>query len=83
MCGANRWYLFTWTPVGYRVPEGADVARLCRVCMAHGTIAMPTVPAPIAQEFGLSELSDEEAGAVYTEMDKYAERDSAADGEST
>ena len=66
----GRWHLFTWSPVGYRVPEGTDIARLCRVCMAHGSRAMAKVPPHIALEFGLSELSDEEAEAVYAEMDK-------------
>ncbi|MFO0952175.1 MAG: hypothetical protein U0835_13705 [Isosphaeraceae bacterium] len=41
---------------------------------------MPTVPAHIAQEFGLTELSDEQAEAVYLEMDKLAEPGAAADG---
>jgi hypothetical protein len=76
----GRWHLFTWSPVGYRVPEGADVTRLCRACMAHGPSAMPAVPAEIAQEFGLNELSDEEAEAVYAEMNKHAEPGSSADG---
>jgi hypothetical protein len=67
---AGRWHLFTWSPVGYRVPEEADVAQLCRDCMAHGSSAMYHVPPHIAQKFGLSKLSEEEADSVYAEMDK-------------
>src|SRR5262249_25755405 len=76
----GQWHLFTWSPVGYCVPEGADIARLCRVCMAHGSSAMPTVPARIVRECGRSELSDDEAEAVYAEMDKDAAPASEADG---
>jgi hypothetical protein len=38
------------------------------------------VPAHIASEFELSELSDDEAGAVYAAMDEHAEPGAAADG---
>jgi hypothetical protein len=69
----SGWHLFTWSPVGYRVSQYADIAALCRACMAHGDIAMPAVPQHIAQEFGLVELSEEEAEAVYREMDGPAE----------
>jgi len=67
---AGGWHLFTWASAGYRIPEGVDVARLCRSCVAHGSSAMARVPAHLAREFGLSELSDNEAESVYREMDK-------------
>jgi hypothetical protein len=41
---------------------------------------MAEVPAHISSEFGLSELSDDEALAVYAEIDKHAEPGAAADG---
>jgi hypothetical protein len=65
----SRWYLFTWVPVGYRVPADSDMPALCRACMAHGDSAMGTVPPQIAQAFGLAELSEEEAEAVCREAD--------------
>jgi len=68
----SRWHLFTWASVGYRIPEGADVARLCRACMAYGSSAMPRVPAHIAGEFALIDLSDDEIDVVFAEMDKHA-----------
>jgi hypothetical protein len=58
------WYLFTWSPVGYRVPEAADFAAVCRACMAFGNSAMYRVPSEIAEPFGLIELSEEEMDAV-------------------
>jgi hypothetical protein len=78
---ANQWHLFTWAPVGYRVPEGADIAGLCRVFVACGSSALPRVPVHIAREFGLTELSDDEAEAVYAEMDKRMKPGGAEDGE--
>ena len=65
---AGRWYVFTWVPVGYRVPDSVDMAELCRTCMAHGDSAMAKVPAEIANEFGLVELSEVEAEFVIREM---------------
>jgi hypothetical protein len=64
----GRWYLFTWVPVGYSVPDTADMVALCRTCMAHGTSAMATLPALIAEEFGLVQLTGGEEEAVYRKM---------------
>lgn len=75
----GRWHLFMWSPAGYRLPDAADIAKLCMVCMAHGSSAMAEVPAHIAAEFRLSELSDDEAAAVYAEMDEHAAPGAAAD----
>jgi hypothetical protein len=66
---AGRWYLFTWSPVGYRVPDSADITALCRTCMGFGESAMYSAPIEIVQQFGLDELSEEETDAVFREMD--------------
>jgi hypothetical protein len=66
---ARRWYIFTWTPIGYRVPESVDIAALCRTCMGFGDCAMGRVPSEIAHAFGLVELSEEDAEVVFGEMD--------------
>ena len=66
------WYLFTWSSTGYRVPESADMAALCRSCLGYGESAMAKVPAHIGREFGLVELSEDEAEAVFREMDRPA-----------
>jgi hypothetical protein len=66
---AGRWYLFTWVPIGYSLPEAADVAAVCRTCMGVGESAMGRVPSEVIQEFGLVELTEEEAETVVREMD--------------
>jgi hypothetical protein len=68
----NSWYLFTWSPVGYRVPGSVEMAALCRTCMARGDSAMADVPSDIAHAFGLVQLSASEMEAVNREMGKGA-----------
>jgi hypothetical protein len=68
----GRWYLFTWVPIGYRVPESKDVVGLCRRCMDLGHSAMYRVPPEIAKEFELLELSVQEAENVFREMESSA-----------
>jgi hypothetical protein len=65
---AGRWYLFTWSPVGYRVPDSADFVAVCRALMAFGHGAMYRVPSEIAEPLGLVELSQDEAEAVSEAM---------------
>jgi hypothetical protein len=65
---ADGWYVFTWAPVGYRVPPAADVAALCRACMGARDSAMVRVPAALVEQFGLIELSEAGAEAVYRAM---------------
>lgn len=65
----GNWCLFTWVPVGYRIPDEADIPELCRRCMAIDGAAMYRVPAEICDDFGLTELDDEELEVVYTAMD--------------
>jgi hypothetical protein len=67
---AGSWHLFTWTPVGYSVPEVTDIESLCRACMAHGSSAMYRVPADIVQRFGLHELTGDEADLVFSKLVK-------------
>jgi hypothetical protein len=64
----HTWHLFTWSPIGYRVPEEEDIAELCRACMAHGDQAMHSVPDEIARQYKLERLSEEEENAVYRAM---------------
>ncbi len=63
------WCLFTWTPVGYQIPAGANVLELCRKCIAIGDTAMYRIPDEIRDAFGLVELTDQEADVVYTAME--------------
>jgi|SRR5271170_3834759 len=64
----GNWNLFTWAPCGYRLADSGRVAELCRTFMASGDSAQFMVPEVIVKEFGLTELSDEEAEAIYKAM---------------
>lgn len=64
----QRWYLFTWSPRGYLVPEAADMTELCRACMNSTDRAMGTVPDDIIESFALDPLTDEQAEIVYKRM---------------
>ena len=65
----GHWHLFTWVPIGYRVSYSTDMAALCRTCMGYGAIAMGQAPPHIIKAFGLVELSEDEAEAVYRDME--------------
>lgn len=65
----GSWCLFTWAPIGYRVPATTDVAALCRVCMSVGDSAMFKVPNKIVDEFGLVELSEMDAKLIFQKME--------------
>lgn len=65
---AGTWCLFTWMPVGYRIPDGTDLPELCRRCMAIGDRAMYRVPDKICNDFGLAELDNADVDAVYAAM---------------
>jgi hypothetical protein len=66
----NDWHLFTWSPIGYRIPEAVDVTALCHACLAHGTIAMYEAPSNIIEQFGLAKLTDDEADLILNKMDE-------------
>ena len=58
------WYLSTWLPAGYRVPEDKDILALCSSCMI-GDSAMYRVPADVVGRFGLHELREEEYDRLF------------------
>ena len=64
----GSWHLFTWSPIGYHVPDDVDIAELCRACMNHGTRAMHVVPEHIVENFRLERLSDDGEARVYQVM---------------
>jgi hypothetical protein len=66
------WHLFTWSSVGYFVPQIDDIASLCRACMAHGTNAMWEVPSDIVKQFALRELSEVDVEDIFARMAKPA-----------
>lgn len=62
------WHLFTWSPIGYRVPGDVDLVELCKKCMTRGNSAMHSVPEDIVDEFTLERLDDAEQDLVYASM---------------
>jgi hypothetical protein len=69
----GHWHLFTWSPIGYRIPDNADIVALSLACLEHGSTAMYRVPSPLVAEFSLHELDEVEADAVFTDMQNRCE----------
>jgi hypothetical protein len=65
---SGQWYLFTWAPRGYSLPESDRIAALCRAFMASSAKVEALVPENLIAEFTLRELSDEEVETVYRAM---------------
>jgi hypothetical protein len=59
------WYLSTWLPVGYRVPEKKDVLALCQACMSAGASVMYRVPPEVVANFELQELDEIEYERLF------------------
>ena len=58
------WYLSTWLPAGYRVPQEQDLLAHCSACMG-GLSAMYKVPLEVIARFGLQELGDNEYERLF------------------
>ena len=62
----GTWFLSTWSPIGYRIPENQDILALCCACMSAGaTSAMYRVPHEIVTRFALRELGGEEYERLF------------------
>jgi hypothetical protein len=59
------WYLSTWLPICYRVPQAENLVALCSACMQVGTSAMYRVPEDIVGKFGLQEIGNAEFGRLF------------------
>jgi hypothetical protein len=66
------WYLSTWLPACYRIPNGRDVVAICAACMEVGGTAMYVVPDEITARFGLEPISDDEFEQIFPESDPSA-----------
>ena len=62
---SGTWYLSTWAPMRYRIPDDQDVVSLCSACMDFGTSAMQRVPDEIAARFSLEQISDGEFERLF------------------
>jgi hypothetical protein len=59
---AGHWYLATWSPAFYLVPNGADMTALCLDCLRASPEASAEVPPDIASRYQLLEVSEEDYG---------------------
>jgi hypothetical protein len=56
----DGWYLWTWAPHVYRVPNSVILEDLCTEFVDRGESAQVEVPADLVERFSLVELSPEE-----------------------
>ena len=50
----GQWFISTWTPAVYPVPDGTDVVDVCLACQTwSGGGGFYTIPEEIAERFGL------------------------------
>jgi hypothetical protein len=57
----GQWFISTWVPTIYSVPDDSDVVALCVACVTsecEGNFYW--IPEPIVQQFGLRLLSEQE-----------------------
>lgn len=59
------WYLSTWLPAGYRIPEDQDIVALCAACVGWAESAMYRVPPPLVARFNLHELAEAEYDRLF------------------
>lgn len=57
---SGRWYLVTWWPAFYLVPDAADLIALCLECLRASDAPFPRLPRQIAIRYKLVEVSEEE-----------------------
>ena len=59
------WYISTWGPICYRIPQDDQLISLCSACMQTGTSAMWRVPDEIVARFELQEIGDGEFTRLF------------------
>ncbi len=59
------WYICTWSPTCYKVPEEADLVGLCVDFVDFGSGAQGKIPASMAERYGLTRLTDAEAAETF------------------
>jgi hypothetical protein len=62
---SGTWYLSTWSPVCYRIPEDQDVVAVCLACAGFGTLTMYRVPEEITARFAMTQISDDEFDRLF------------------
>ena len=55
----GQWFISTWTPAVYPVPDRVDIVALCMACQEWaGGGPFYTIPDEIAERFGLERADD-------------------------
>ncbi len=55
---AGRWYLSTWMPFYYRVPDGQDLLELSLACVTSGATPAGRMPSALVRRFNLQEIDE-------------------------
>jgi hypothetical protein len=61
----SHWYVCTWAPRHYRVPETVSVLDIAEAFVDEGESAQSRVPAEMVSRFGLIETDDEEFDRLW------------------
>src|SRR4051794_22270666 len=61
----GKWYIQTWAPRVYEIPESADVLECCLACFASSKAAMWRVLQDLAYRFQLRLLDDDEMERLF------------------
>lgn len=54
----EHWFISTWVPTIYAVPDNADVVGLCVACVTHAPDRFYQIPDSIVQQFQLRLLDE-------------------------
>lgn len=65
----GRWFISTWTPAIYWVPEDIDIVELCLACVRWEGDPFHTIPDPIATRFRLRRLDQSEVDELNQNWD--------------
>jgi len=69
----NQWFISTWTPAIYSVPDDVDVVALCLACVSWESGSFYTIPDKIAQQFRLVRLEQRAVEQLLTADDSSKE----------
>ena len=62
----KQWYVSTWLPALYSVPDEIDIVTLCRECLAADDGGgWYTIPKRIAEKYRLERLDEEEFQRLF------------------
>jgi hypothetical protein len=65
----DRWFVSTWAPAVYAVPEDTDIVALCVACVNDKSKPFYRIPGPIVQQFQLRLLDGQESDDWFSLWD--------------